>query len=299
MAERHRPIRRTINREVLTMPEIDLDSPEVLRAVKSALDEDIGSGDITTKLIVPENSNCRAAIIAKERGVIAGLPIARMVFKELDRRVEFSELKSDGDVVEPDEAVSEVSGPARAVLSGERVALNYVGRLSGIATTTREFVKAVEGLGVKILDTRKTAPCLRVPDKYAVRVGGGTNHRMGLYDCILIKDNHIKTAGNVEHAIALVRERAQGDIKIEIEAAGIDEVKSALAAGADRILLDNMTPSMVREAMGLINGKAEAEVSGGVNLNNVREYAQTGVDYISIGYLTHSSPALDVSLRML
>lgn len=278
------------------MSEIQLNLDEVNQILENALREDIGSGDITTNLLFPCDAECKAIILAKEEGLVAGLPIAEMIFRKLDKDIVWSEEKKDGDKVEPNQVLAEISGSQKAVLTGERVALNFLQRLSGIATLTSRFVKAIHGLPVKILDTRKTAPGLRILDKYAVRVGGGFNHRFGLYDEVLVKDNHIKLAGGITRTINILRERAVTQKRIEVEASTISEVEEALNVGADVILLDNMSPKMIIYAVGLIKGKALIEVSGRVTLENVREIAETGVDFISVGSVTHSSRALDIGL---
>jgi len=278
------------------MSEIQLNLDEVNQILENALREDIGSGDITTNLLFQCDAECKAIILAKEEGLVAGLPIAEMVFRKLDKDIVWSEEKKDGDKVEPNQVLAEISGSQKSILTGERVALNFLQRLSGIATLTSRFVKAIHGLPVKILDTRKTAPGLRILDKYAVRVGGGFNHRYGLYEEVLVKDNHIKLAGGITRAVNILRERAVTRKRIEVEASTISEVEEALNVGADVIMLDNMSPKMIKEAVGLIKGKALIEVSGRVTLENVREIAETGVDFISVGLLTHSPEALDIGL---
>ena len=278
------------------MSETQLDLDEINQILENALREDIGSGDITTNMLFQYDAECKAIILAKEEGLVAGLPIAEMVFRKLDKDIFWSEEKKDGDKVEPNQVLAEITGSQKAVLTGERVALNFLQRLSGIATLTSRFVKAINGLPVKILDTRKTAPGLRILDKYAVRIGGGYNHRFGLYDGVLIKDNHIRLAGGITKAVNILRERAVTRKRIEVEASTISEVEEALNVGADVILLDNMSPKTIIYAVGLIKGKALIEVSGRVTLENVREIAETGVDFISVGSVTHSSRALDIGL---
>ncbi|HZX13231.1 MAG TPA: carboxylating nicotinate-nucleotide diphosphorylase [Thermodesulfobacteriota bacterium] len=278
------------------MSETQLDLDEINQILENALREDIGSGDITTNMLFQYDAECKAIILAKEEGLVAGLPIAEMVFRKLDKDIFWSEEKKDGDKVEPNQVLAEITGSQKAVLTGERVALNFLQRLSGIATLTSRFVKAINGLPVKILDTRKTAPGLRILDKYAVRIGGGYNHRFGLYDGVLIKDNHIRLAGGITKAVNILRERAVTQKRIEVEASTIDEVKEALEVGADIIMLDNMALKMIKEAVSLINSRAPIEVSGGVTTENVREIAETGVDFISVGLLTHSPRALDIGL---
>ena len=276
-----------------------LDSKYADDVVDAALREDLGPGDITADSIFSENAQCDAAIKAKAEGIIAGLPLAKRVFRRLDAEAEWIELKREGNGVEPGEMVARISGRARAVLSGERTALNFISRLSGIATLTHRFVTAVSGLPVKILDTRKTVPGMRALDKYGVTVGGGTNHRFGLFDGVLIKDNHIALAGGIENAVSKLRKNLKRGMPIEVETTTLEEVSEALSAGADIIMLDNMDLRTISKAVDLIRGRALVEVSGGVSLENVREVAETGVQLISVGSLTHSAPALDVSMDML
>ncbi len=275
-----------------------LDWSQVDRIIENALREDVGEGDITTNLLFSEDVPCEAVILAKEEGKLAGLLIAERVFRKLDKSIAWNEKKRDGEKVEPNQVLAEISGSQRAILTGERLALNFIQRLSGIATLTSKYVEAVEGLSVKVLDTRKTAPGLRILDKYAVSVGGGVNHRFGLYDGVLIKDNHIKFAGSIGRAIRLIRERAATGIKIEVEASTLDEVKEAVEAGANIIMLDNMTVETMKRAVEFINGRALIEASGGVSLENIGRIAETGVDFISVGSLTHSPRALDIALYM-
>ncbi|MEQ9617681.1 MAG: carboxylating nicotinate-nucleotide diphosphorylase [Deltaproteobacteria bacterium] len=277
-------------------PELDWKNTD--RIIENALDEDLGKGDITTDAVCSERDNCRAVLRAKQKGVIAGLPVAERVFQRLDPEIVCVHNLKDGDTARPGEVLSEISGSTRAVLSGERLALNILQRLSGIATLTSRYVKAVEGLQVKILDTRKTAPGLRVLDKYAVSAGGGHNHRFGLYDGIMIKDNHIRMAGSIRRAVEIVRKKYRRKYKIEVETSNLDEVREALSAGADIIMLDNMTTEQMKTAVGIISGNALVEASGGIKFRNVREVAGTGVDFISVGSLTHSAPALDIGLYM-
>jgi nicotinate-nucleotide pyrophosphorylase (carboxylating) len=281
------------------MKQIKLDWSEVELIIENALQEDIGIGDITTEALFPENTKCKAIIIAKEDGVVAGLPVAERVFRKLDKNILWNEKKRESEPVKPKDILAEIGGSTRAILTGERVALNFLQRLSGIATLTSKFVKAVQGLPVKILDTRKTAPGLRILDKYAVSIGGGYNHRFGLYDGILIKDNHIKLAGGITHAVKLLRQEVKSESKIEVETSTLVEVKEAIETGVDIIMLDNMPTEIMLETVKLINGKALTEASGGINLQNVRKVAETGVDFISIGALTHSPRALDIGLYML
>jgi nicotinate-nucleotide pyrophosphorylase (carboxylating) len=269
--------------------------PEIIACVKRALEEDIGSGDVTTNSIVPSEATMTGHIIAKQAGVVAGLDVARAACLLLDERVSFIAHVAEGARVENRQVLAEVSGPARALLTAERTALNFLGRMSGIATLTHQFVVAVAGTRAIILDTRKTAPGLRALDKLAVRRGGGQNHRTGLYDMILIKDNHIDLAGSLAEAVRRAR-TADAGLEIEVEARTLDDVRAALELGVQRILLDNMTLEAMRQAVELNAGRAELEASGNVTLDNVRQIAETGVDYISIGALTHSAKTFDVSL---
>ena len=265
--------------------------------VALALAEDIGSGDVTTEALFERDDRCRAQILLKQPGVVAGLPVVQAVFRQLDAALELKLIVTEGDElpVVPCE-LARLEGRVWPLLAGERVALNLLGRLSGIATLTRRFVDAVRGTGVRILDTRKTTPGLRALEKYAVEMGGGVNHRFGLYDAILVKDNHLRLAGGVREAA--LRLRSGRSLPLEIETDTLDQVACALELGVERILLDNMSPAEVAGAVELVAGRAQLEVSGGVTLENVRAYAETGVDSISIGALTHSAHSLDVSLEV-
>ena len=269
---------------------------EIITSLRCALDEDIGSGDATTNSIVPADATLNAQIVAKQDGIVAGLDIAQAVFLLLDNRVSFRAHTPEGATVTKGSILADLFGPARALLTGERTALNFLGRMSGIATLTRQFVDAVAGTRAKILDTRKTAPGLRFIDKLAVERGGGQNHRTGLFDLILIKDNHIDFAGSLAQAVQRARQ-AGTQLEIEVEARTLEDVKELLDLGVDRILLDNMPVEMMREAVALNNGRARLEASGNVTLETVRAIAQTGVDYISAGALTHSPKVFDVSLK--
>ena len=264
--------------------------------IRRALDEDIGSGDVTTDSIVPAGASLRGRIVAKQPGVVAGLDVAHEVFRELSAEIRFDANVKDGERVDRGAVLADVAGNARALLTGERTALNFLGRMSGIATLTRQFVDAVAGTNATILDTRKTAPGLRELDKLAVRLGGGQNHRTGLFDMVLIKDNHIDFAGSITAAVERVR--ASGTtLPIEVETRTLENVREALGLGVERILLDNMSPAMMREAVELTKGRAKLEASGNVTLENVFEVARTGVDFISVGALTHSPRVFDVSLE--
>ena len=269
---------------------------EIIASLQRALDEDVGSGDATTNNIVSADAALQAQIIAKQDGVVAGLDVAKKVFLLLDDQVRFSAHISEGSAVENGSVIADVKGPARALLTGERTALNFLGRMSGIATLTRQFVDAVSGTRATILDTRKTAPGLRLLDKLAVRRGGGQNHRTGLFDLILIKDNHIDFAGSLAKAVQSARE-AETQLEIEVEARTLQDVEELLDLGVDRILLDNMSVDTMREAVKLNAGRAKLEASGNVTLETVRDIAETGVDYISVGALTHSPKVFDVSLK--
>jgi nicotinate-nucleotide pyrophosphorylase (carboxylating) len=271
---------------------------QVETIVRRALSEDIGDGDVTTQCTVPSDARLKGQLIAKEPGVVAGLEVVGLAFSILDERVQFAPLVADGERVKAGYVIGTVSGPGQALLSGERVALNFLQRMSGIATLTRRFVEAVEGTSAIILDTRKTAPGLRRFDKWAVRLGGGQNHRLGLYDMVLIKDNHIAAVGNISEAVARVR--AEDNLKrpIEVEVKGLAELKEALVLDVDRIMLDNMSLAKMREAVSVTGGRVPLEASGNVSLENVAAIAATGVDYISVGLLTHSVQALDISLEL-
>jgi nicotinate-nucleotide pyrophosphorylase (carboxylating) len=265
--------------------------------VKNALAEDIGKGDATSKLTVPRDAEARARIDQKEPGVIAGLEVAEAVFREVDKSLRFMALTSEGEWSEGG-PVCAVEGNARSILAGERVALNFLGRLSGVATLTARYVEAIDGTGARILDTRKTTPLLRELEKKAVLTGGGYNHRFGLDDAILIKENHSKMAGGVGEAARRALEGAPKNMMIVVECATQGEVEEALNAGAVHLLADNMTLDELRETVGRSAGRATVEASGGVNLNTVRAIAETGVDYVSVGALTHSAKALDLSLLL-
>jgi len=269
---------------------------QILECINRALDEDIFTGDVTTESIVPLDAILLGNIVAKQAGVVAGLKVSRMVFQQLSADISVTANVSDGSFVEPGMILARVSGAARALLTGERTALNLLGRMSGIATLTRQFVEAVAGTKAVILDTRKTAPGLRAVDKLAVRLGGGQNHRTGLFDMVLIKDNHIDFAGSITAAVERVR--ATGTkLEIEVEARSLDDLREALSLDVERVLLDNMTTEKMREAVTLAAGRAKLEASGNITLQNVRAVAETGVDFISVGMLTHSAPVFDVSLK--
>lgn len=264
--------------------------------IRRALAEDVGRGDVTTEATVAATQRARGVFLVKAPCVLAGLEIAFETFRLLDPSIVVRADRHDGERAAAGDRVASVEGPARALLTGERTALNLLQRLSGIATRTRQFVDAAAGR-ITILDTRKTTPTLRLLDKYAVRAGGGTNHRTGLYDAFLIKENHIALAGGVARAIARARAAAP-QWPVEIEAQTLDEVDQAVAAGADIVLLDNMTTAQMREAVRRTNGRAKLEISGGVTLERIPELAATGADFVSVGALTHSAPAIDISFEI-
>jgi nicotinate-nucleotide pyrophosphorylase (carboxylating) len=261
--------------------------------VRAFLAEDVGDGDVTAEAVVPADARLDATLLLMEAGVVCGLEVVEAVFRELDPDVAFELRAHDGDVVHGE--VARLSGDARALLAAERTALNLLGRLSGIATLTRSYVDAIEGTGPVILDTRKTTPGLRTLEKLAVRAGGGTNHRFGLFDAVLIKDNHLRLGGGVAETVRRAKETG---LPVEVECETLDDVRAALDARADTILLDNMTPAQLREAVALVGGRARTEASGGVRLDTVREIAATGVDAISVGALTHGARSHDVSMEV-
>ncbi len=272
---------------------------QVARQLQQFLEEDIGQGDITTDSVFSADQEGQAVFVAKEDFVVAGLDeIAPLVFTTRNPRIVCTAMKKDGETVHQGERIFSAQGPVRDLLSAERLALNLVQRLSGIATLTAAFVHQVEGLPVRIIDTRKTTPGLRAYEKYAVRVGGGHNHRFSLADGILLKDNHIAACGSITQAVQILRDKAPHTLKIEVETENIAQVAECLACGVEIIMLDNMAPALMRQAVTLIGGRALVEASGGVNLANVREIAETGVDLISVGALTHSARAMDISMRL-
>lgn len=281
---------------------------DIHKFIEAALREDlddynghIPTGDHATLSTISENAQNSAYAVAKESGVVAGVEIAKLIFKQVDASIEFQQLIQDGEVVNPGDIILKVKGSARCILTAERTALNFMQRMSGIATMTQKFVRAVEGTGVKILDTRKTTPNLRYFEKLAVKTGGGENHRFGLYDMIMIKDNHIDFCGGIEAAISAANEYLKAknfSIPIEIETRNIDDVKKVLKiGGVQRMMLDNFSVEKVKEAVKLIEQKYETEVSGGINLETIRAYAEAGPDFISVGALTHSYKSLDISLK--
>jgi nicotinate-nucleotide pyrophosphorylase (carboxylating) len=274
-----------------------LAGPALAELVLSALAEDLGDGDVTSEATVPADARARARIVQKAEGVIYGLEPALLAFRLMDPGISIEERGAEGEWREAGSLVLALSGDARALLAAERTALNFLGRLSGVATATARAVAALDGTGARVLDTRKTTPGLRTLEKAAVAAGGGTNHRAGLYDAVLIKENHIAVAGGVAAAVAAARAHAAG-LAIEVEVRDRDEIEQALAAGAPRLLLDNMSVAELRAAVAQVGGRAELEASGGVTLETLRAAGSTGVDFVSMGALTHSAAALDLSLNL-
>lgn len=269
------------------------------KIIEQALLEDIGTGDITTESIIPSNLKAKGIIKTSEEGVVAGLDIVFLVFIKLDSEICFQPKIKDGNKILPGEILGEITGPARTILKGERVALNFLQRMSGIATITSKFCQQVKDFPVRIFDTRKTTPGLRILEKYAVRMGGGHNHRFGLYDAVLIKDNHIAVAGGIKSAVNSVRKQISHTAKIEVEVENLSQLQEALKVQVDTIMLDNMDLETMKEAVKMVKGEALIEASGGITLEKVREIAQTGVDLISVGALTHSVKSLDISMEII
>jgi len=267
--------------------------------IEAALKEDMPAGDITSENIVPSDSISRAFIVAKEEGVLAGIYVAERVMKKIDRTVFFEIHQKDGQKIKRGDKIAALKGPSVSLLKGERTALNFLQRMSGIATTTQKFVKALDGKKTKVLDTRKTTPGLRSLEKYAVRMGGGTNHRFSLSDMVMIKDNHIKIVGNISDAVLLARKKIKPGIKIEVETTSREEAEEALKCGADIVMLDNMSLDRMREVVKLLSGKVLVEVSGNINLSRASKIADLGVDFISVGALTHSYKSLDISMEFI
>lgn len=272
--------------------------PALISIIRRALEEDLGPGDWTTAVSLEHEINGKAILLSREEIVLAGLPVFKRVFSELCSHMEFEDYYAEGDIVPAGKNVCALKGPLSSILKAERTALNFIQRMSGISTLTRQYVEKVKSLGVKILDTRKTAPGLRLIDKYSVRMGGALNHRFGLFDGILIKENHITAVGTIRKAVENAKKSALHSLKIEVEVENIMGAKEALSAGADMILLDNMKPSEVGKVVEYMKGKVLLEVSGNVTLHTVEAYAKTGIDYISVGSLTHSAKAADFSLRI-
>ncbi|NLB88369.1 MAG: carboxylating nicotinate-nucleotide diphosphorylase [Syntrophomonadaceae bacterium] len=266
--------------------------------IKNALAEDIGHGDITTNSLISDDEVMTGIFIAKANGVIVGLDVAKAVFAYLQPDIEFIPEKKDGDLIEKGDVIATVKGRARTLLTGERLALNFMQRLSGIATKTRKMVELIKYQKAEIVDTRKTTPGLRVLEKYAVKMGGARNHRFGLYDGVMIKDNHIAAVGGIQRAVSTVRSKIPHTIKIEVEVENLEQLQEALEAQVDIIMLDNMDIETMKQAVAIANGKVLLEASGGINEETIVEVAKTGVDFISIGALTHSAPALDISFKI-
>lgn len=277
----------------------DLVWPEVLRIIDNSIREDIGKGDVTTLALFDERASSKAAIVSKDTGILAGVDVAKAVFERLGSDLEWTPVLKDGDKFTRGDVIAEFRGFSRQILSGERLALNILQRMSGIASVTSRYVEKVGGLDVKIVDTRKTTPGLRILEKYAVTVGGGYNHRIGLYDAVMIKDNHIRAAGGIKQAVSLVRSSYGSKFSIEVETQNTDQVSEALESGVDIIMLDNMGLEDMRCSVQLVSGKVMLEASGGINLETVRDVAETGVDIISVGAITHSVRSLDISLDIM
>jgi nicotinate-nucleotide pyrophosphorylase (carboxylating) len=275
---------------------------EAFRLIQAALDEDVGAGDWTTLWTVPADRRAEARIIAKAPGVLAGVAVARETFHRVDLDLEIVSALADGATLEAGDAAIVARGSARSILTAERTALNFLQRLCAVATVTRRYVDAVAGTGARVIDTRKTTPGMRALEKAAVVAGGGTNHRHGLFDMVMIKDNHIAAAGGITPAVEAVRRQNRRRLRVEVETASLQEVEEALAAGVDRIMFDNMSVELMRQAVAMVqvhgDGRPETEASGGITLETIRKYAETGVDFISVGALTHSAPSLDLSLEL-
>jgi nicotinate-nucleotide pyrophosphorylase (carboxylating) len=270
---------------------------DYVEIVGRALSEDLGrQGDITSDACVPQKAESKAVFVARAPGVIAGLDVAAYVFEALDPSVSFDRLVNDGERIEAATEIARIAGHSRSILTGERTALNLLGRMAGVATATAQLVDAISGTGAKISDTRKTMPGLRALDKYAVRVGGGMNHRFGLYDAVMIKDNHLIAAGSIAGAVSAVRATISPGLMVEVEVENLEQLAQVLETDADRVLLDNMGPELLRKAVEMVDGRMTTEASGGVTLENVRQLAETGVDIISVGWITHSAPQLDIAL---
>ena len=278
-----------------------LNDASILRLIQFALHEDLGSGDITSELTVSSEATASARFLMKQDGVVCGMPMIPLVFREFSSDVIMEQMVMDGDTVEAGTVLATMRGPARALLAGERTALNFLQRMSGVATITRMFVDHIQGTKTKILDTRKTIPGWRVLDKYSTQVGGAVNHRMGLFDMVMIKDNHITAAGGIREAVEACTAELKGrvPVTIEVEAQSLDDVKTILDCnGVDRVMFDNFTPQLVAEGVQLVGGSLETEASGGINFETIRSYAETGVDFVSTGAITHSAPAMDISMKL-
>jgi len=272
---------------------------EIDTIIEAALKEDMPDGDVTSESLVPPESVSKAILLVKEDGILAGIDVAARVFWKIDPHVVFDKNVEDGSSIRAGDTLARIEGPSISLLNGERTALNFLQRMSGIATLTQKFVKSLEGSQTQILDTRKTTPSLRSLEKYAVKMGGGTNHRLNLSDMVLIKDNHLKIVGNISEAVKRARDSVGPDLKIEIETTTLEEVKEAVRSGADMIMLDNMSPKRMREVVEWVDGKVPLEASGNVKLSTIKEIASSGVDFISVGSLTHSYQSLDISMEFL
>ncbi|NQW29192.1 MAG: carboxylating nicotinate-nucleotide diphosphorylase [Ignavibacteria bacterium] len=279
-----------------------LHDSSILRLIQFAIHEDVELGDITTELTIPTQAGAAARFLMKEDGVICGLPILQLVFREFSSEVDIDLKVKEGDWVEAGTVIATVEGPAHALLAGERTGLNFLQRMSGVATKTRRYVDKIQGTGVTVLDTRKTIPGWRLLDKYATSVGGAKNHRMGLYDMVMIKDNHITAAGGITKAVAACVEMLEDrqKIKVEVEARHMDDVTEIMeCTGVDRVMFDNFTPAQVRQGVEIVGGKIQTEASGGITFENIADYAATGVNFISVGAITHSAVALDISMKLI
>jgi nicotinate-nucleotide pyrophosphorylase (carboxylating) len=274
-------------------------TPEIDRIIEAALKEDMPDGDITSESLFPPESASKAILLSKEDGVLAGIDVAARVFWKIDSKVAFTKKTEDGSTICAGDTLARIEGPSISLLKGERTALNFLQRMSGIATLTQRFITSIEGFPAQILDTRKTTPSLRSLEKYAVKMGGGTNHRLNLSDMVLIKDNHLKIVGNISEAVQRAREKVGPDVKIEVETTTLEEVKEAIESGADMIMLDNMSLEGMRVAVDWVDGRVPLEASGNVNLSTIKEIASSGVDFISVGSLTHSYRSLDISMEFL
>jgi len=272
---------------------------EIDTIIEAALKEDMPDGDVTSESLVPPESVSKAILLVKEDGILAGIDVAVRVFWKIDPHVVFDKNVEDGSSIRAGDTLARIEGPSISLLKGERTALNFLQRMSGIATLTQKFVKSLERSQTQILDTRKTTPSLRSLEKYAVKMGGGTNHRLNLSDMVLIKDNHLKIVGNISEAVKRARDSVGPDLKIEIETTTLEEVKEAVRSGADMIMLDNMSPKRMREVVEWVDGKVPLEASGNVKLSTIKEIASSGVDFISVGGLTHSYQSLDISMEFL
>lgn len=278
-----------------------LNSSSILRLIQFAIHEDVGSGDITTELTVSTEASASARFLVKQDGVICGLPLLPLVFREFSPDVRIDLKVKEGDIIQAGTVVATVEGPAHALLAAERTALNFLQRMSGVATKTKTYVDRIAGTGARVLDTRKTIPGWRVLDKYATHIGGAVNHRIGLFDMVMIKDNHITAAGGITEAVSQCVAEMKGrvPVPIEVEAANLDDVREILACeGVSRVMFDNFTPDLVAEGVRLVNKKIETEASGGITFDNIRDYAVAGVDYVSVGAITHSAVALDISMKL-